>query len=231
MTKRLFTLLILALTVMLSAKAQTSADTLRHQVLLQTTKGDIVIELYNETPLHRDNFLKLVKKGYYDGNLFHRVIADFMIQTGDSTSRHSKPDVVYGEYSVNYEIPAEIHYPQLFHERGAVAAARQPDEVNPEHKSSGSQFYIVYGNTCSDLTLDRYQEKLDEKTDGKIQMTKDIRRVYKTVGGTPFLDGMYTVFGHVVKGLNVVRDIDYVQTDENDRPVEDVRIIKASVIK
>ena len=112
------------------AQGETKADTVRHQVMLQTTKGNIVVELYNETPRHRDNFLKLVRSGYYNGILFHRVIADFMIQAGDSTSRHAKPGTQLGDYDLNYTVPAEFRFPQYFHKRGALAAAREPDSVN-----------------------------------------------------------------------------------------------------
>ena len=206
-------------------------DTVRHEVLLETNKGNIRVVLYNETPRHRDNFLKLVKEGYYDGNLFHRVIADFMIQTGDSTTRHAKPGDTVGQHQPDYTIPAEIVYPQYFHKRGALAAAREADADNPERASSSSQFYIVYGTNYSELTLNRIQESFDANTDGKVKLTDDIRDYYRKYGGAPHLDGQYTVFGEVVEGMNVVRDIDYVRTDDYDRPIDDVRIIKATVVK
>lgn len=231
--KRLFIALALLL-VQLPMVAQVdsaSADTVRHQVLLHTTKGDIVVELYNGTPRHRDNFLRLVKSGYYNGILWHRVIADFMIQTGDSTTRHAKPGEQVGEYDVDYTVPAEIRFPQLFHKRGALAAARQGDDVNPQRASSGAQFYIVWGYPFTTAALNRVQEKLDERTDGKIKLTPAIREYYMSYGGTPHLDGQYTVFGQVVKGLDVVGAIDYVKTDEFDRPEDDVRILKAVVLK
>jgi peptidyl-prolyl cis-trans isomerase B (cyclophilin B) len=172
----------------LGAKAQ-SNDTIRHEVLLETSMGNIRLVLYNETPLHRDNFLRLVKDGYYDGNLFHRVISNFMIQSGDSTSRHAKPGSSVGEYSPDYTIPAEIVYPKYFHKRGALAAAREGDEENPQRASSSSQFYIIYGTNHSDADLDRFQELLDEATQGKTKMTKEIRTHYRKYGGTPHLDG------------------------------------------
>ena len=213
------------------AQGETKADTVRHQVMLQTTKGNIVVELFNETPRHRDNFLKLVRSGYYNGILFHRVIADFMIQAGDSTSRHAKPGTQLGDYDLNYTVPAEFRFPQYFHKRGALAAAREPDSVNPQRASGGAHFYIVWGRTYSDASLDRIQHKTDSLTQGAVKFTPEIREYYKTVGGTPHLDGMYTVFGQVIQGLDVVDAIDHVATDENDRPLEDVRIVKASVIK
>jgi len=214
----------------LGAKAQ-SNDTIRHEVLLETSMGNILLVLYNETPLHRDNFLRLVKDGYYDGNLFHRVISNFMIQSGDSTSRHAKPGSSVGEYSPDYTIPAEIVYPKYFHKRGALAAAREGDEENPQRASSSSQFYIVYGTNHSDADLDRFQELLDEATQGKTKMTKEIRTHYRKYGGTPHLDGQYTVFGEVIEGMDVVKKINRVFTDDYDRPVDDVRIVKATVVR
>ncbi len=214
-----------------SLVVKTDSSQVRHQVLLQTSKGDIVLELYNETPRHRDNFLKLVRSGYYDGVLWHRVIADFMIQTGDSTTRHAKPGASVGEYDLNYRLPAEIIYPKYFHKRGVLAAAREGDSMNPKRESSAAQFYIVWGTTYSSMALDKMQARLDEATGGKVQLTPEVRDAYRKYGGTPHLDGQYTVFGEVVKGLNVVRDIDYVETDDDDRPVWDVKILKAVVLK
>lgn len=214
----------------LCANSQTNG-TVRHEVLLETSKGDIRIALYNETPQHRDNFLKLVKDGFYDGLLFHRVIYNFMIQTGDSASRHAKPGQLLGDSPEEYKVPAEICYPSLFHKRGAVAAAREGDEVNPEFESSASQFYIVYGRRFNDTMLDETQRRLDKQTKGKIKLTPKVRETYKAIGGTPHLDGQYTVFGEVVDGLDVVKDIDWTDTDDNARPKEDIKIIKATIIK
>lgn len=234
---RIFILLLLALMPLSgwsqidSLVVKTDSSEVRHQVLLRTSKGDIIVELYNDTPLHRDNFLRLVRSGYYNGNLWHRVIADFMIQAGDSTTRHAKPDAVVGEYAPSYTIPAEIRFPKYFHKRGALAAARQPDINNPERRSSSSQFYIVYGQVFTPGGIEHVQQQLDKRTGGKVQLTPDIKTYYQQRGGAPHLDGQYTVFGEVVKGLNVVSDIDYVDTNENDRPLQDVRIIKAIVIK
>lgn len=213
-----------------SACAQT-ADTLRHEVLLETSKGNIRIALYNETPLHRDNFIKLVKEGFYDGLLFHRVISSFMIQAGDSASRNAKPGQLLGDSPEGYKVKAEIRYPQLFHKRGAVAAARESDNVNPGRESSVSQFYIVYGRRYDDMHLDAAQRMLDNTTHGLVRLTPEVREAYKVNGGAPHLDGQYTVFGEVVEGLDVVDNIQWVETDENDRPKEDVRIIRAKVVK
>ena len=216
----------------LGAFAQTDADTLvRPEVLLETSMGNIRLVLYNETPQHRDNFLKLVNEGFYDGNLWHRVIFNFMIQTGDSTTRHAQPGQTVGLHSPDYTIPAEIVYPKYFHKRGALAAAREGDAENPERASSASQFYIVYGRIFSDAKLDRVQERVSKATNGTVVFTPEIRNVYKTIGGTPHLDGQYTVFGEVIEGMDVVEDIEFVKTDSTDRPIEDVRIINAKVVK
>lgn len=223
-------LLALLLTVgAVNATAQT--DTVRHEILLETTMGNIRLALYNETPLHRDNFLKLVRDGYYDGNLFHRVISRFMIQSGDSTSRHAKAGEQLGEGDLDYRIPSEIVFPKYFHKRGALAAAREGDDINPNRESSAAQFYIVYGRRFNDEMLAKVQERITKATDGKITLTPEIRQAYFERGGTPHLDGQYTVFGEVLEGIDVVERIQMVETDENDRPVEDVRIVKATVIK
>lgn len=206
-------------------------DTLRHEVVLETSMGNVRIVLHNETPLHRDNFLKLVREGYYDGNLFHRVISSFMIQTGDSTSRHAQPGAPAGDYSPDYTLPAEIRYPALYHHRGAVAAARESDDVNPEHRSSASQFYIVYGRRFNEDMLDQVQARLDKATKGKVTIPPALREAYYKKGGTPHLDGQYTVFGEVVEGMDVVQAIQNVETDAHDRPLQDVRILRAVVVK
>lgn len=225
-------ILFLAMAALLSPLAVfAQQDTIQHEVLLETDKGNIRVVLYNETPKHRDNFLKLVKEGFYDGLLFHRVIADFMIQAGDSASRHAKPGDYLGEGGPDYTVPAEIVFPKYFHKRGALAAAREADADNPEKASSASQFYIVYGTNYSELSLNRIQESIDEKTGGAVKMTEEIRDHYRKYGGAPHLDGQYTVFGEVVDGIKVVRNINYVRTDDYARPIDDVRIIKATVVR
>ena len=201
------------------------------KVRIETTEGDIKVLLYDDTPLHRDNFVKLVKRHFYDTLLFHRVIPEFMIQAGDSASRNARPGQVLGDSPESYKIPAEIHYPQLFHKHGAVAAARESDSVNPERESSASQFYIVYGRRFNDAMLDNEQLKLDRQTGGTVKMTPEIREAYKAIGGTPHLDGQYTVFGEVIEGFDVVKEIDWADTDSNARPVDDIRIIKAEIVK
>ena len=236
---------------------------------IKTTEGDIIIRLYDETPKHRDNFLKLAKEGYFNGTLFHRVIKDFMIQGGDPDSKNAPKGKMLGTGGPDYTIPAEFVYPQYFHKRGALSAARTGDEVNPNKESSGSQFYIVWGKTFkpaelkqmehqmamqqeqqvfNQLTREHHeeimdlrrnrdraglqtlQEKLIEQTkiickeQGKPTFTKEQIEVYTNVGGTPFLDNQYTVFGEVEEGLDIVERIQNCDTDRNDRPTEDVKI-------
>ncbi len=244
------------------------------KVKLETTMGDIVVELYDETPQHRDNFVKLVQEGYYDGVLFHRVIKDFMIQTGDGNSKTAGPDATLGDGDPGYTIPAEFVYPKYFHKRGALAAARTGDQVNPERRSSGSQFYIVTGKIYSsdelkmmtqrlatvkkqDIfrrlvnenhaqieTLQRNQdnEGLNELQNRLIQQTEaeaaqspfsltdEQIDAYTSVGGTPHLDGQYTVFGQVIEGMDVVDKIQNAQTGRMDRPVSDIKIVKATIL-
>lgn len=195
------------------------------KVLIETTKGNMTVMLYDDTPLHRDNFVKLAESGFYEGLLFHRVIKDFMIQGGDPMSKNAAPNARLGNGGPGYTIPAEIVYPTHFHKKGALAAARTGDNVNPKRESSGSQFYIVQGQAYTDMKLDQFEKAL-----GKT-FTKKERDTYATIGGTPHLDNQYTVFGEVVEGLGVVDKIAAVQTAPGDRPVEDVKIIKMTVLK
>lgn len=198
----------------------------RAKILMETTLGNVKLELFNETPLHRDNFLKLVRMHFYDSLLFHRVIKDFMIQCGDQTSKNAQPGQELGNFTLDYTVPAEFHYPELCHKRGMLAAAREGDDVNPERASDACHFYIVWGNIFDDKWLDKVQARLDTMSNGQVKLTPEVREVYKTVGGTPHLDGMYTVFGRVVEGLDVVDKIQQQPTDKNDRPLADVRIIR-----
>lgn len=248
------------------------------RVLLETTFGEIELALYNETPQHRDNFVKLVNDGTYNGVLFHRVIKDFMVQTGDPSSRTATADALLGEGGPGYDIPAEIVYPKFFHKRGALAAAREGDETNPERKSSGSQFYIVTGRRFSEYQLEKMLERIvnqekamifnqlaanrrseieavqamgdemalkglqgiiaaeaekiynENHKDNPFSFTPEQVAAYSTIGGAPHLDGQYTVFGEVVKGMDVVDKIQNVTTGAHDRPVDDVRIISARVL-
>lgn len=240
---------------------------------IKTTMGDIKVKLYDDTPIHRDNFLKLVKEGYYDGVLFHRVIKDFMVQTGDPESKTADSTAMLGSGDPSYTLEAEINYPKHFHKYGALAAARTGDQVNPERRSSGSQFYIVTGEkqtperlemmtaranqdrkqqyfnqlaqkhmddiramqTAGDREgLEALRRQLVAETEAAVPdepMPEEIREAYINQGGTPHLDGQYTVFGEVIEGMDVVEKIQNVETGRADRPKEDVRVLKMSVEK
>lgn len=255
-------------------KTTTTAPAEETVIEMVTTEGNIKILLYDDTPLHSANFKKLVSEGFYDGVLFHRVINDFMIQGGDPDSRKAAAGTQLGEGDVPYTVEAEFVYPKHFHKRGVLAAARQGDAVNPEKRSSGSQFYIVTGRTYTPSQLDQMeqrlrlskqkeifdslaaqnrdtimamrrnrdqaglqalQEKLVAESDTAVKalnigFTPEQREAYTTVGGTPHLDGSYTVYGEVIEGMDVVDRIQKVATDSSDRPLEDVRIISMKVL-
>ena len=202
----------------------------RAEVELETTEGNIRIALFNETPQHRDNFMKLVRMEFYDSLLFHRVIKDFMIQGGDLNSRHAKPGQLLGEGELDYTIEPEFRLPQIYHRRGVIASARESDKVNPERRSGAAQFYIVWGKVYDDRRLASVQERLDSATNGQVKLTPEMIETYKTVGGTPHLDGQYTVFGEITEGLDVVDRIQQMETDKNDRPIKDVRILRVKII-
>ena len=194
------------------------------KVLLKTTFGDITIALYDDTPAHRDNFHKLVNDKFYDGVLFHRIIKGFMIQGGDPDSKTAKPGQRLGSGDVGYTIPAEF-VPAHFHKRGAVCAARMGDNVNPQKASSGCQFYIVDGTVYDNDKLNMIAQRT-----GKTFTPEQIQ-AYTTVGGAPFLDGDYTVFGEVISGMDVVDKIASQQKDGADRPLEDIKIISATMMR
>ncbi len=245
-------------------------------VLMRTNKGDITLKLYNDTPLHRDNFLRLVADKQYEGLLFHRVIKDFMIQGGDVTSKDAPMNKSLGAGDLGYTVPAEFRYPVRFHKKGALCAARTGDEVNPEKASSASQFYIVTGKKYSDAELNQMEKQLENRLKqaifarlqtenkskimslyrsgnkeelailrdtliGKVELeaesrkmeakiSPEVREAYKTVGGVPFLDNEYTVYGEVVDGLDVVDAIQAMKTNKQDRPTENVVILSVEVI-
>lgn len=242
---------------------------------ITTSLGDIKVLLYGDTPKHRDNFVKLVNEGFYNGVLFHRVINEFMIQAGDPESKNAPAGKMLGSGDPGYTLEAEFVYPKHFHKRGALAAARTGDDMNPERRSSGSQFYIVTGKAYNESQLaqmekqmammqkqeifnklveehrdslmamrrnrdqaglQKLQEELVAITEQKAaenpaKMTPEQRQAYSTIGGTPHLDGSYTVFGEVIEGMDVVDKIQNVETGAADRPVEDVKIIKMSIEK
>lgn len=193
-------------------------------VEIDTNMGKIKVKLYNDTPLHRDNFIKNVKEHAYDGLLFHRVIKQFMIQGGDLNSKNAPKDARLGSDSVKYTIPAEIVYPKYYHKRGVLAAARTGDEENPERASSPTQFYIVTGKFYTEMELDK---KCKEKG---ITLTDEQKKSYMLEGGAPHLDGKYTIFGEVVKGMKVVDKIQFVKVNEDSRPIEDVKIKSMKIV-
>ncbi len=195
---------------------QTPTETTAGQkVKLSTKFGDMTILLYDETPQHRDNFLKLVREGFYNGTLFHRVIRDFMIQGGDPESKGAAPNKRLGSGGPGYTIPAEFN-PAFIHKKGALSAARQGDQVNPQRSSSGSQFYIVQGSKTPPDALNNVAQQ------SGASYTPEQIEIYNNIGGTPFLDTQYTVFGEVVSGLDVIDKIAAVPTAPGDRPVDDV---------
>lgn len=278
MKKNILLVMMLAMTL-ISCQANTpkteKSDNNMTKVKLETSLGDIVVELYNETPQHRDNFIKLVKEGYYDGVLFHRVIKDFMVQTGDGNSKTAGPETMLGDGDPGYTIPAEFVYPKYFHKRGALAAARTGDQVNPERASSGSQFYIVTGKLYSSDELKQMEQRMQEGVKQGIwnrlvnknreqimamqqqqdeaglqalqseliqkmeaeaaqkpfKFTDEQINAYTSVGGTPFLDNEYTVFGEVVEGMDIVDRIQNTATGKADRPTTDIRIVKATIVE
>ena len=226
MNKRCLAFLFSLLLFLCVIPAQGKKKEKRAVVRIETSCGIIRVALSDDTPLHRDNFLKLASSGFYDGTLFHRCISNFMIQGGDPDSRTAAKGQLLGEGGVGYTIPAEFCLPYLYHWRGALAAAREPDDVNPEQDSSGCQFYIVYGKKQSPADIKKARSMLEEKG---IEMTSQMSDDYQMRGGTPHLDGQYTVFGEVIEGLNVVKQIQSVATDSNSRPLEDVVIQRMTV--
>ena len=276
-TKQLLIIAVLAIALAACGNGtkKSSEMSKRTQVKLETTLGDIVVELYNETPLHRDNFIKLAKNGTYDNTLFHRVIKEFMVQAGDPDSKEANDSTALGSGDVGYTIPAEI-VPQFFHKKGALAAARKGDEVNPKRESSGCQFYIVTGRKFREAQLldmvaqnnnylvkeifnqlmakhskeffkmrkaqdkegmialqDSLQAQAYEqaKKEEKPLFTPEQMTAYSTIGGAPHLDGEYTIFGQVVEGLETVEKIESAKTGRADRPVENIRILKVTVLE
>ena len=262
--------IFLSLILIFMAIADINADPV---VDIKTSLGDIKVKLYDDTPIHRDNFLKLVKEGYYDGVLFHRVIKDFMIQTGDPNSKTADNTTMLGSGDPSYTLEAEIKYPAHFHKRGVLAAARTGDQVNPERRSSGSQFYIVTGKKQSPESLEMhaqrangerkqqyfnnlvrqnedsirsmqaagdregleaFRQKLIAETEANVKdepLPQEIVDAYVNEGGTPHLDGQYTVFGEVIEGMDVVDKIQNVETGVADRPKTDIRIISMKLEK
>lgn len=200
----------------------------RKAVVLQTTAGDIRIELYDETPAHRDNFLKLVRSHFYDSLLFHRVVRNFVVQAGDPDSKQAEPGRMLGAGTLPYRLPAEVRLPALYHKRGAVAMAREADEANPQRESDACQFYIVWGKRHSTAVVEAERERIDT-LGGGAKMSDEMFETYRKVGGLPQLDGLYTVFGEVTMGMDVVEKMLDAETDDYDRPLYDIMIISARV--
>ena len=271
-------LIILACSAVACKSGQKKDGNMEKETVLkiETSMGDIKVKLYNETPKHRDNFIKLAKDGTYNATFFHLIINDFMLQAADPESKSARNGKMLGSGDVGYTVPAEFVYPKYFHKKGALSAARQGDEVNPKKESSGCQFYIVTGKVFNDSTLlnmeqQKNQNKVTEAFNALAQkhmkeiykmrkandqdglyalqdtlfiqaeaeaakqpdfhFTPEQIKAYTTVGGTPHLDGEYTVFGEVVEGMDIVDKIQQVKTDRSDRPEEDVKIINVSVIE
>jgi peptidylprolyl isomerase len=272
----LLTILIGGLTSCQSGQKKEGNMEKETKLKIETSAGDIIVKLYNETPKHRDNFIKLAEEGTYEGTLFHRVIKDFMIQAGDPDSKNAPKGKMLGSGDVGYTLPAEFVFPKYFHKKGALSAARQGDNVNPKKESSGCQFYVVTGKVYSDSTLlgmeqqmgqmrlntafqalaqkhtkDIYkmrkagdqeglmnlQDSLIAQAEAQIagepefHFTPEQVKAYTTVGGTPHLDGEYTVFGEVMEGMEIVDQIQKVKTDRSDRPEEDVMIKKITILE
>ena len=206
------------------------------RVEMITSKGTLILKLYNETPLHRDNFKKLVDNKFYDGIKFHRVINGFMAQAGDPNSKKDDFKGQLGQNSEGETIPAEIN-PNLFHKKGALSAARMGDNVNPEKKSSGSQFYIVQGRKLSLKQLTQMENSINQKvkyyqpTENNFQFSDTAKKIYEEIGGTPFLDNGYTVFGEVIQGLQIIDKICSVKTDRGDQPISAITILSSRIIK
>lgn len=233
--KSFFKILLISASILLSLNLFAGNSRRSYFVIIKTTMGDIKVKLYNETPVHRDNFVKLVKLRYFDGILFHRVIDNFMIQSGDPDSKQRVPEKLYGDGGPGYDLPAEI-LPEIFHKKGVLAAAREGDDVNPKRMSSASQFYIVKGKVFDEEGLNTQEERVNKRNkalgiETEYRMSKERRDVYKTIGGTPHLDTQYTIFGEVVEGIEIADKIASVKTDKNDRPLEDVWIISTKVYK
>lgn len=280
MTSNKILLICLAFIALTACNAGSKRQTNHHMenekrtlVKLETTMGNITVALYNETPKHRDNFIKLVKEGVYDSTLFHRVIKQFMIQAGDPDSKNASDTAMLGSGDVGYTIPAEFN-PKFFHKKGVLAAARQGDDVNPEKASSGCQFYIVTGRKFTEPQLLGMENKINEQREEalfdslarqhmkeiykmrkagdnagllelqdtleaqareladkeeKFRFTPEQIKAYSTIGGAPHLDGSYTVFGEVTEGMEVVDNIEIAKTNHADRPIENIRILKASI--
>ena len=230
MKQILLFLLLLLTTPTFGQSSSTASLNQDIEIEFKTTMGDFRVRLFSDTPIHSQHFAQLVREGYYDGLLFHRVIRNFMIQAGDSTSRTAKPNQPLGEADRNYTLTPEFRTPLHYHHRGALAAARESDDVNPERRSSATQFYVVWGKRWTPNELANVREHVDAETGANGLITDNMALDYYTRGGSPHLDGQYTVFGEVSTGLEIIDKIQKVNTDRNDRPRVDVRILSARIL-
>lgn len=230
MKQILLFLLLLLTTPTFGQSSSTASLNQDIEIEFKTTMGDFRVRLFSDTPIHSQHFAQLVREGYYDGLLFHRVIRNFMIQAGDSTSRIAKPNQPLGEADRNYTLAPEFRTPLHYHHRGALAAARESDDVNPERRSSATQFYVVWGKRWTPNELANVREHVDAETGANGLITDNMALDYYTRGGSPHLDGQYTVFGEVSTGLEIIDKIQKVNTDHNDRPRVDVRILSARIL-
>lgn len=229
--KQILLFLLLLLTTPTFAQSSSTASLNQDiEIEFKTTMGDFRVRLFGDTPIHSQHFAQLVREGYYDELLFHRVIRNFMIQAGDSTSRTAKPNQPLGEADRNYTLAPEFRTPLHYHHRGALAAARESDDVNPERRSSATQFYVVWGKRWTPNELANVREHVDAETGANGLITDNMALDYYTRGGSPHLDGQYTVFGEVSTGLEIIDKIQKVNTDRNDRPRVDVRILSARIL-
>lgn len=223
--KYIFSSLLISFVMIFAVASDVRAQEAETIVLIDTDMGKVKVKLFNDTPKHRDNFIKNVNEKLYDGLLFHRVIKQFMIQAGDVNSKDAPMDKHLGDGDLDYTIPAEIVYPKYFHKAGMLCAARTGDDVNPERASSATQFYIVTGNFFTEMELDKMEKEKN------ITLTPEQKQAYMLEGGAPHLDGKYTIFGEVISGMKTVMKIQLVETNEDDRPLKNIKIKSMKIVK
>lgn len=223
--KYIFSSLLISFVMIFAVASDVRAQEAETIVLIDTDMGKVKVKLFNDTPKHRDNFIKNVNEKLYDGLLFHRVIKQFMIQAGDVNSKDAPMDKHLGDGDLDYTIPAEIVYPKYFHKAGMLCAARTGDDVNPERASSATQFYIVTGNFFTEMELDKMEKEKN------ITLTPEQKQAYMLEGGAPHLDGKYTIFGEVISGMKTVMKIQMVETNEDDRPLKNIKIKSMKIVK
>ena len=223
--KYIFSSLLISFVMIFAVTSDVRAQEAETIVLIDTDMGKVKVKLFNDTPKHRDNFIKNVNEKLYDGLLFHRVIKQFMIQAGDVNSKDAPMDKHLGDGDLDYTIPAEIVYPKYFHKAGMLCAARTGDDVNPERASSATQFYIVTGNFFTEMELDKMEKEKN------ITLTPEQKQAYMLEGGAPHLDGKYTIFGEVISGMKTVMKIQMVETNEDDRPLKNIKIKSMKIVK